>query len=129
MPQEAVRDVHCMSCAQRHSSVFCSAHPNHLEEINLSRICSGYKKGQVIFNEGAHPFGLYCINTGKIKVSHRGQDGREVIIRLAKPGDLIGYKALLSGNRYHASAVALEDCSVCFIPRDLIFDILKKDAN
>lgn len=129
MTQEFVENEHCMRCAQRHASVFCTAHADHLEEINLSRICSEYKKGQVIFNEGAHPFGLYCINEGKIKISHKGQDGREVIIRLAKPGDLMGYKALLSGNRYHASAVALEDCSVCFIPRDLILNIIKKDNS
>ena len=64
------------------------------------------KKDRVLFNEGAYPFGVYCINEGKIKLSHQGDDGKEQIIRLLKSGDVLGYRALLSGDRYGASAVA-----------------------
>lgn len=100
-----------------------------MEQIDAAKVCSIYKKGQVIFHEGAYPFGMYCINTGKIKLSHSGDDGREQIIRLVKAGDIMGYKALLSGERYTATAIALEDSSICFIPKDLFMDVLRKDAS
>lgn len=119
----------CIHCSKRFSSVFCSAEREHLCDINDAKICSTYKKGQVICNEGAYPFGIFCVNSGKIKISRNGDDGREMIIRLAKPGDLIGYKALLSGERYSASAIAIDDCDVCFIPKDLFLSTLKKDAS
>jgi CRP-like cAMP-binding protein len=41
----------------------------------------------------------------------------------------MGYKALLSAERYTATAVALEDSSICFIPKDLFMSILQKDAS
>lgn len=119
----------CLHCSKRFSSVFCRAELEHIQEINDSKICSSYKKGQTIFNEGAYPFGLFCINAGKIKISKNGDDGRDIIVRLAKPGDIIGYKALLTAERYSASAVAIDDCDVCFIPKDLFLRVLKTDAN
>jgi CRP-like cAMP-binding protein len=72
---------------------------------------------------------LFCINNGKIKVSRNGDDGREAILRLAKPGDILGYKALLTNEKYTASAVALDDCNVCFIPKELFLKVLKSDSS
>lgn len=119
----------CQSCAQRFNSVFCKAREEYVNAINEQKICNTYKKGQTLFNEGAYPFGVYCVNNGKIKLSHLGDDGKEQIIRLLKAGDVLGYRALLSGDRYSASAVALEDTQVCFIPKDLFVNVLKNDTG
>ncbi|NIG52472.1 Crp/Fnr family transcriptional regulator [Chitinophaga sp. Cy-1792] len=119
----------CEKCKDRFSSIFCKADQTNLEQIDAAKVCSSYKKGQVIFHEGAYPFGVFCINDGKIKLSHSGDDGREQIVRLVKAGDIMGYKALLSNERYTATATALEDSSICFIPKDLFLGILQKDAS
>ncbi|WP_143309380.1 Crp/Fnr family transcriptional regulator [Chitinophaga vietnamensis] len=118
----------CQQCKDRFASIFCKAEPSNLDQIDAAKVCSSYKKGQVIFHEGAYPFGVYCINDGKIKLSHSGDDGREQIIRLVKAGDIMGYKALLSNERYTATATALEDSAICFIPKDLFIQILQNDA-
>lgn len=117
----------CRFCNKYPGEVFSSASPAHIAEIAGVKQCMIYKKGQVIFQEGAHPYGIYCINTGKVKLSHSGDEGREQIIRLVKPGDLIGYKALISNEPYTATATVLEDSAVCFIPRDVFLEILQKD--
>ncbi|HVZ25077.1 MAG TPA: Crp/Fnr family transcriptional regulator [Sediminibacterium sp.] len=119
----------CQACAQRFNSVFCKAREEFVNQINEQKICNVYRKGQVLFNEGSYPFGVYCINEGKIKLSHSGDDGKEQIIRLLRAGDVLGYRALLSGERYSASAVALEDTQVCFIPKELFVHALKHDAG
>jgi CRP-like cAMP-binding protein len=119
----------CQSCAQRFTSVFCKAKQEFISEINEQKICNIYKKGQTLFNEGSYPFGVYCINDGKVKLSHLGDDGKEQIIRLLRGGDVLGYRALLSGERYSASAIALEDTQVCFIPKELFISVLKNDTG
>jgi len=119
----------CQSCAQRFTSVFCKAKQEFISEINDQKICNIYKKGQTLFNEGSYPFGVYCINDGKVKLSHLGDDGKEQIIRLLRGGDVMGYRALLSGERYSASAIALEDTQVCFIPKELFISVLKNDTG
>ncbi len=115
----------CETCGSRHKSIFCHLGLEELATFNDAKSCVTYKKGQIIFNEGNNPLGLFCINDGKIKLSHSGQDGKEQIVRMAREGDVLGYRALLSGERYNASAVALDDTNVCFIPRDTFFTVLK----
>jgi CRP/FNR family transcriptional regulator len=119
----------CQTCAQKSTSVLCKAKIEYLNEVNAQKVCNTFKKGQTIFNEGSYPFGVFCINSGKVKLAHLGDDGKEQIIRLLKGGDVVGYRALLSGERYSASAVALEDTQVCFIPKELFLHILKNDAG
>lgn len=97
--------------------------------FNNAKSCMSFKKGQVIFSEGGHPLGLFCINDGKVKIEHTGDDGKEQILRMAKGGDVLGYRALLSSERYNASAVALDDTDVCFIPRDPFFNVLKDNPR
>lgn len=99
-----------------------------MEEIQAEKTCSPYKKGEYIFKEGTRPFGVFCVNRGKIKLIKTGDDGKEQIIRLVKPGDPLGYRSLLSGDKYNASAVALEDSGVCFVPKELFLGILQKDS-
>lgn len=121
--------VDCKHCSNRFNSVFCKTEHDKMEEIEASKICSTFKKGESIFKEGFYAAGVFCINAGKIKLSMSGDEGKEQIVRMAKPGDIIGYKALLSGDRYSATAVALEDCNVCFIPKEIFLLILQKDAS
>lgn len=119
--------VHCSKCDKRGDSIFCCTHGEELDEISNSKTCSVYRKGQVLFNEGGHPFGLYCINKGKIKVSIMGDEGKEQIVRMAREGDVLGYRSMLANERYNATATALEDCQVCFIPKDVFLRSLKTD--
>ncbi|HQD13097.1 MAG: Crp/Fnr family transcriptional regulator [Chitinophagales bacterium] len=121
--------VECQHCSNRFNSVFCKTEHDHVKEIEAMKICSSYKKGETIFRQGAYAAGVYCINAGKIKLSMMGDEGKEQIIRMAKPGDIIGYKALLSGEKYNATAIAIEDTNICFIPKEIFLVILQKDAS
>lgn len=84
----------------------------------------GFKKGQVIFSERNTPYGLYYVNTGRIKIAKLGSDGKEQIFRIAKPGDYLGYAELLSDVKYTTTATALEDSSLCFIPKEDFMEML-----
>lgn len=118
----------CNHCQKRFTNVFCSKSSDSIDQINEEKVCSQYKKGEPIFKEGNRPHGIYCVNYGKIKLSKMGSDGKEQIIRLVKAGDPLGYRALLSGDKYYSTAIALEDSGVCFIPRELFMGILQKDS-
>ena len=88
-----------------------------------------FRKGETIFHEGGHGFGIYCVNSGKIKLSITGEEGKEQIVRMAKTGDVLGYRAVISNERYGATAVALEDSNICFIPKEQFLQSIKNDGN
>lgn len=114
----------CAFCASKGVSAFCELESRVLEGLDKEKTCFVYKKGELIFQEGAYPHGVHCINKGKIKLYKAGIEGREQIIRFAKGGDLIGYRALLSGEPYTSSAACLEDTEVCFIPRQALLALV-----
>lgn len=129
MPKKDENNHECQFCNSRSKSLFCNLNTEELQLLSTSKECQIFKKGQVIFNEGARPYGLYCVNSGKIKASKLGEEGREHILHLAKEGDLLGYRAILSGDSYSCSAVVIEDASVCFIPRELFFSMVEQNPN
>ena len=51
----------CEHCANRTRSVFCDMHGHDLDFLSESKGCNTYKKGQVIFNSGAYPHGLWLL--------------------------------------------------------------------
>jgi CRP/FNR family transcriptional regulator, polysaccharide utilization system transcription regulator len=108
----------CSECTHKCSSLLNYCSDEQLQFISDRKSTCFYKKGQAIFHEGGIPSGLYFIYEGKIKVVKVMSDGKEQIIRLGKPSDTLGYRALLAGSRYSASAVAIEDSTVCYIPKD-----------
>lgn len=119
----------CENCPSRHNSVFSRLPDVNLDELSNNKMCNVYEKGQIIFYEGNRPLGLYCISNGKAIVIKSGLDGRKQIVRFAKEGDIIGYRALISGGNYTASASLLEDSSICFIHRDIFFKLLRQNYN
>ncbi|MDB5133649.1 MAG: Crp/Fnr family transcriptional regulator [Mucilaginibacter sp.] len=73
------------------------------------------KKGQLIFREGDAVKGIYFIYSGNVKVHKRWDDEKELIIRFAKSGDIIGHTGLGNDPFYPVSATALEPAIICYI--------------
>ena len=117
----------CETCSCKRESIFTHCALEELQSISSNKSCTMYKRGQAIFQEGNKPFGVFCLNEGKVKVTKLGSEGKEQIVRLAKPGDTMGYRALLSDTRYSASAVAVEDTKVCFIASEDFNQLIAKN--
>lgn len=118
----------CRECPVRHRSIMKDLEEGLLEQIGTAKHCDIYRKGDVIFREGNRPQGLYAIYSGKVKVYKTNERGKDQILRLTKAGDALGYRALISGEHYMASAEALEDSRICFIPKST-FDTLLQTSD
>lgn len=81
---------------------------------------------EIIFEEGEEPKGLYCVNKGMVKIYKMDSQGHHQIVRLAGPGDLMGYRCLLAHEHYTATAETIEKTALNFISRDVFFEILKE---
>ena len=113
----------CDNCPTRSRSVFCELDDRGLDALSSSKSGQRFRKGETLYIEGDTPAGLYCVSSGNIKVFKSGRDGKELIIRFARPGDIVGYRALLSGESHANSAAAIGDAHVCFVPRAAFFSV------
>jgi CRP-like cAMP-binding protein/CheY-like chemotaxis protein len=89
-----------------------------LKDFVDGRHVDKYKKRQKIFLEGNHPIRLYYVQKGRVKVYKINEDGKELIVNIAKEGEFFGYTALLEGSIYHENADALEDSEIAAIPKN-----------
>lgn len=115
----------CREFLEDKKSIFTILTFDQKEILKSGLTAAFYKKGDYIFKEGDKPTGLICLSEGKVKVFKEGVGGREQIVRLAKPIGFIGYRALFAEENHHASAVAIEDSTVCCVDKETLYKLLK----
>jgi CRP/FNR family transcriptional regulator len=81
-----------------------------------------FKQGAMLYDEGRIAAGVFTLRTGMIKLVRVTADGRQRIVRVLRPGDVVGIEALVT-SQYDSQAVALTDVSVCRIPLDVIHQL------
>ncbi|MBL0055935.1 MAG: response regulator [Chitinophagaceae bacterium] len=91
---------------------------NAVEALTLDRNTNHYKKKQVIYSEGNHPYRLLYILKGKVKTFKTNSDGKELTVGLFTEGEFLGYTALLEGTTYRETAEAIDDTEIAVIPAE-----------
>ena len=119
----------CANCPSLSKGVFCSLGEVELKDVSDHKITNVYKKGQTLFVQGNHPFGLYCISSGNIKVTKVGADGKESIVRIASSGDVLGHRSLFTDQHYMATATALDETKVCFLDKKFIMKVIQEQPT
>ena len=120
---------YCAQCETRMTTVLAGVDGAELAAVSQAKSCGFFKRGDVVFEQGGQPQGIYCVHSGKIKVHRSGDEGRVQIVRFAKGGDVLGYRALLAGEPHGATATALEASTICCIPRATFFDLVKSNGT
>jgi CRP-like cAMP-binding protein len=119
----------CENCPSNGEGIFCNLNFTELAGVDQHKIINKYKKGQTLFVQGTHPFGLYCISSGNIKLTKTGVDGKETIVRIVHAGDILGHRSLFTDEDFGKTATAMEDTEVCFIDKKYILALIEKNPS
>ncbi|WP_316810131.1 Crp/Fnr family transcriptional regulator [Pedobacter heparinus] len=103
--------------------------PEWLPAIAVQKRNYEVKKGAQLFKEGDAVKGIYFIYKGSFKVHKRWDQEKELIIRFARPGDIIGHMGLGKQPLYPVSATALEPAVVCYLDMDFFEASLKVNTG
>ncbi|MBV7529101.1 response regulator [Chitinophaga sp. sic0106] len=87
-----------------------------LETLKQHKPTNHFKKKQQVYAEGNQPQYLYYIIQGKIKISKRNEEGKELIVGLYNEGDFFGYQAMMQESAYQEDAECMEDSVLGLIP-------------
>lgn len=102
---------------------------DELKQITASKTTQFFKKGDVIFNENEMLNGVYCVREGICKMTKLSSNGKDHTVKLMGKGKLIGQRSIISGERTHLSAVALNDIELCFVPREQLLNSIKSNQK
>jgi CRP-like cAMP-binding protein len=123
--RKEVFNIDCEHCEVRHMSMFGVLCEHERADLNVKKMCKTYAKGQLLFHQGSRPLGVYCINKGKVKVYSVGYQGKEQIVNISTPGQLLGYRTMIGEETYNVNAEALEDTNVCFVPKSDFLNLVQ----
>ncbi len=107
----------CVSCKFRSFAV-STLDDDQLSLLTDNCLDVSFKKGDIIFKQGAFSLNIAYLKTGLVKLHMLGDNNQNQIIKLAKAPDYIGIPTTLGDKVNQYSATAIEDCSVCFISID-----------
>lgn len=96
-----------------------------LEKVVL---CRKYELGDVIFYEGAACLGTYFIKSGLVGIRKADIDGDSTLLKIAQPGDTLGYRPLLAEQNHRACAEVLKPCNICFINRATVRLLMRNNS-
>jgi CRP-like cAMP-binding protein len=103
--------------------------PEWKELVAVRKTTRLIKKGQLVFREGEAVNGIFFLNSGSVKVYKKWGMDKELILRFAVAGDILGHRGLGGEAVYPISATALEDCRVCFITNAFLETTLKANHD
>jgi CRP/FNR family transcriptional regulator len=75
-----------------------------------------YPRGATLFMEGNRPQNVFFVTSGCIKLSVTSSEGKTVIVRIARPGAVLGLSATLASTPYEVTAEAIENSRVQAVP-------------
>jgi CRP/FNR family transcriptional regulator len=82
------------------------------------------RKGETVFWEGDAGIGFYIVADGLVKIFKVSAEGKEQILHIYGPGHPFGEVAVFAGHNYPASAQAVENSRVVFLPRQAFIDLI-----
>ena len=117
----------CEQCIVRQFSSLKALNKEELLRMAECKTSYTIKKGEPIFEEGEVTNGIYCVKEGVCKLSKLSDNGKDQIVKLVKPGELLGQRSMISDEPANLSAVALEDMEVCFIPKSEVMQFFTQN--
>ena len=110
----------CESCIIRQFNALKAFSKEELKVISDNKITKDFKKGEQIFKEGEKLNGVFCVRDGASKLSKLSENGKHQIVKIAKKGEILGQRSVVADEQTNLSATALNDTSMCYIPKQLI---------
>ncbi len=115
MPKVADKEHPCGKCAFYKGSVWQPVEPSKVSVLTRGFTRNGLIADQVLFAQDDENQGVYCVSAGLIALRTHHPDGTSTLLKLAYPGDVIGFRSFLANTRHNTEARALIPSRVCIV--------------
>lgn len=112
--------------ARRAGEFFSKLSPAALEDLESMEHPGAYSPGIVLFSEKQTPQGIYIIHSGEVKLSMNSSDGKRLILRIAKAGEILGLASAVSGGPSEITAETLHPAKIAVIERREFLGFLRR---
>jgi CRP/FNR family cyclic AMP-dependent transcriptional regulator len=86
-------------------------------------------RDEILFAEGEECEGLYVVQSGAIKLFKMADTGREQVLVIERAGSTVAELPLFDGGKFPASAAAVEDSTLLFLPKREFLDLCRHNSE
>ena len=108
----------CKTCKFKSAGFFCQLSPAAIKDFDAIKSTATYPKGALLFMERQDARGAFVLCDGEVKLSISSSEGKTLIMRVARAGEILGLMAALSGGSYEVTAETIHPCQVAFVRRE-----------
>lgn len=101
---------------------------SELETVNYNRYEANFKPGEVMIKQGSPASNALFMATGIAKSYIEGLNGKNFILDLEKPGNLILGPGAYVNSRHNYSVSAITSIQACFVSTDILRQIARSNA-
>ncbi len=123
------RSQGCLDCPLRGKHAFCSMQSAALEKFDCLGTPVQFSSGAVMFREGDNCASVHVLCSGRVKLSATSREGRTLILKIARAGEVLGLSAALANQPYEVTAETMEPCRVKTIRRQAILDFFDRNPD
>ena len=98
----------CLQCKARKSGWFCNLSAQSLTDLDAMSTHTVLPIGTILFTEGQASRSVSVVCAGQVKLTRSSRDGRTLLVKIVRPGAVLGLSAALSKMPYEVTAQAIE---------------------
>ena len=103
--KELADEIHT---AVQNLSIFNGVGDEAVQELASMARCHDYPKNNILFYQGDPPDSAFLVVSGRVKCTLMNEEGREVVLYVARPGGILGLISALDGGPQPANAITAE---------------------
>lgn len=107
----------CSSRARLADSFLNKLSPESLKDFQSMEHSTSYPSSRILFAENDAPKGVFVVLEGEVKLSINSSDGKRLILRIARKGEVLGLVSALSGTPSEMTAETLYPSKLAYIER------------
>lgn len=111
------------------SSFLAALEPRNLRGLLSQARRQRFDAGATLFREGTGAASVVLLERGRVKVTRITEDGRETILGIRGPGEVLGELGALDGNPSSATVTALDDVDALVIPATAFRALVERDGR
>ncbi len=129
MQKTAMKQHPCGQCSFYADSVWQPVADGTVCVLSHSFSRRDLDAGQILFEQDSENCGVFCVSKGLIALRTHHADGSSTLLRLAYPGEIVGFRAFLRNGQHRTEAQALIASRVCTVARRDAHQIIQANPS
>jgi CRP/FNR family cyclic AMP-dependent transcriptional regulator len=119
----------CTACSSKNEEFFCGLSHPVLQALNRVSHKSTLPAGAILFVEGQSPRGMFILCSGRVNLSTTSREGKILILKTARAGEVLGLSASISGVGYETTAETATACQLAYVERKRFLELLEAHSE